>query len=93
MSRAAKDEPPAVAGARDYREEGTADGADFHSGSLSAQAAQIIEGESYARVYLDRLQRGTVSPDDLAVLMAFLRGEMLAGACRAIEKALGERHA
>ena len=42
---------------------------------------------------MDRLQRGTVSPDELAALMAFLRGEMLAGACRVIEKALGARHA
>lgn len=92
--RLPKDEAPAVAAAQGFREQGTADGADFPRGSMSTQAALIIEGEAYARAYLDRLQRGTVSPDDLTVLMAYLRGEMLAGACRVIEKALrGGRHA
>lgn len=75
------------------RAQGIADRADFPCSSMSAQAALTIEGEAYARAYLERLQRGTVSPDDLAVLMAFLQGEMLAGACRVIEKALGVRHA
>ncbi len=61
--------------------------------TLAGQAALTIEDEAYVRAYLDRLQSGTVSPDDLAVLMAFLSGEMLAGTCRLIEKALGVRHA
>jgi hypothetical protein len=67
--------------------------ADFRADGIARQAADVIEGEQYAQAYLDRLQRGTVTPDDLAVLMAFLRGEMLAGACRVIEEALGVRHA
>ena len=73
--------------------QGTADSPDCRCTGTAAQAALTIEGEEYARAYLDRLQRGTVSPDELAALMAFLRGEMLAGACRVIEKALGARHA
>jgi hypothetical protein len=71
----------------------TGDSADFRADGITRQAADVIEGEQYARAYLDRLQRGTVSPDDLAVLMSFLLGEMLAGACRAIERALGVHHA
>ena len=66
---------------------------DFLSCGVSTQAALTIEGEDYARAYLRRLQRGTVSPDDLAVLMAFLHGEMLRGFCRLIEKSLGVHHA
>jgi len=55
------------------------------------EASDAIEGAEYARAYLARLQAGMATPDDLAVLMAFLSGEMLAGACRVIEKALGGR--
>lgn len=93
MNRAPSDEAPAVAAAQGFRDEGTADSPDFRCSSMSAQAALTIEGEAYARAYLERLQRGTLSPDDLPVLMSFLHGEMLAGACRVIEKALGVRHA
>ncbi len=93
MSRATNDEAPAVAAAQGFRDNQKLS-PDFPNCSESAQAALTIEGEAYARAYLDRLQRGTVSPDDLAVLMAFLNGEMLAGACRVLEKALqGGRHA
>jgi hypothetical protein len=60
---------------------------DFRSSGASTQAALTIEGDAYALAYLDRLQSGTVSPDDLVVLMAFLRDAMLAGACRAITNA------
>ena len=66
---------------------------DFRCFRVARQTPLTIEGEDYARAYLDRLQRGSVSPDDLAVLVAFLRGEMLAGFCRLIEKALGVHHA
>jgi hypothetical protein len=92
VSRATNDEAPAVAAAQAFRDVQELS-PDLPCCSESALAALTIEGEAYARAYLDRLQRGTVSTDDLAVLMAFLRGEMLAGACRVIEKALGARHA
>lgn len=90
--RLLKDEAPGVT-AEGFKEQGREDRPDSYRSRHAEQAALIIEGEAYARAYLDRLQRGTVSPDDLAVLMAYLRGEMLAGACRVIEKALrGGRH-
>ena len=59
------------------------------------QAMLLIEGESYARAWLGRLHGGTAQPGELAELVEFLRGgPMLAGAARAIEKALeGARHA
>lgn len=86
------DEAPGVT-AEGFKGQGREDRPDSHRSRHAEQAALTIEGEAYARAYLERLQRGTVSPDDLAVLMAFLQGEMLAGACRVIEKALrGGRH-
>lgn len=56
--------------------------------SHAAQAALVIEGEEYARTYLDRLAQQQAQPEELAALLTFLRGEMLHGACRVIEKAL-----
>lgn len=61
---------------------------------IAEQAAQRIEGEAYSAAYLQRLQAGTALPGELSVIVAFLQGEMLHGACRLIEKALeGKRHA
>ena len=61
---------------------------------IAEQAAQRIEGEAYSAAYLQRLQAGTALPGELSVIVAFLQGEMLHGACRVIEKALeGRRHA
>lgn len=60
---------------------------------MSAHGAEsallVIEGEDYARVYLERLHAGTAAPGELATILAFLTGEMLHGACRVLEKALG----
>lgn len=67
--------------------------ADFRCLPSFGQAQSVIEGEAYAPAHLDRLHAGNASPDDLAVLMAFLQGEMQAGACGVIEKALGVRRA
>jgi hypothetical protein len=79
------------AGIGDQRE---AVGIDFRSNGLSEQAALTIEGERYATAYLARLQADASQPGELAVLMSFLTGEMLHGACRMVEKALrGGRHA
>lgn len=64
------------------------------SAPVSAVAAEVIEGEAYAGAWLDRLHAGMAQPGELAALLAFLTGEMLHGACRAIEKALeGRRNA
>jgi hypothetical protein len=69
-------------------------GSNFRSNGLSEQAALTIEGEQYADAYLARLQADAVQPGELAVLMSYLTGEMLHGACRVVEKALrGGHHA
>ena len=58
------------------------------------QAAMRIAGEHCARAYLDRLRDGTAQPGELAAMLCYLRGELLHGACRLIEKALeGRSHA
>ena len=68
--------------------------ADFHASGIAEQAALVIEGETYALAYLERLHAGMAQPAELAVVVAFLRGEMLHGACRVIQKAReGQRHA
>ena len=57
-------------------------------------AAHVIEGEEYATAYLDRIRAGMAQPGELAVIVAFLHGEMLAGFCRLVQKALEvQRHA
>jgi len=57
----------------------------------ASEADQAIEGEQHARAYLDRLNAGMAQPDELAALMTYLRGELVQGACRAVEKALRGR--
>jgi hypothetical protein len=47
-----------------------------------------IEGEGYARAWLERLLAGLSDPGDLALTLRFLDGPMLDGACRVIEAAL-----
>lgn len=88
-----KDEAPGVI-AEGFRDQGQDDGADFHATGIADQASLVIEGEAYALAYIERLDRGTAQPGELAVLLSFLAGEMLHGACRVIEKALeGQHHA
>jgi hypothetical protein len=94
MTAAASNEAPAVAAAQGFGDQRNLDSGDFRCSSISAQAALTIEGEAYARAYLDRLHADAVRSGELAVLLSFLSGEMLNGACRLIEKALrGGRHA
>ncbi len=88
------DEAPAVGAARGFRDQADWESTDFHASGVADQAALLIEGEAYATAYLDRLHDGMVQPGDLATVLSFLSGEMLHGACRAIEKALeGQHHA
>ena len=56
------------------------------------RAAQVIEGEQQAVALFDRLQSGMAKPDELAVIVAYLHGEMLHGFCRLVQKALEARH-
>jgi hypothetical protein len=66
---------------------------DFDRAGRATQAAQAFEGREYARAFLDRLRAGAACPGDLAVVLGFLSGELLNGACHVLEKALeGSRH-
>lgn len=64
---------------------------DCHGAGVAQRAAEVIEGEGYARAWLQRMQAGTAQPGELAVILSFLGGEMLHGACRLLEKALEAR--
>lgn len=86
------DEAQAVAAAQGFRDD-QFPSPDFPCCGVSTQAALSIEGEDYAREYLARLHGGIAEPGELAVIVAFLTGEMLHGACRLIERALGVPHA
>jgi hypothetical protein len=92
--RPEKDDARELGGGAGFGDQRNLDSGDFRCCSISPQAAMTIEGEAYARAYLDRLRADAVRPGELAVLLSFLSGEMLNGACRLIEKALrGGRHA
>ena len=56
------------------------------------RAAQVIEGEQRAVAFFDRIQSGMAQPDELAVIVAYLHGELLHGFCRQVQKALEARH-
>ena len=56
------------------------------------RAAQVIGGEQHAVILFDRVQSGMAQPDELAVIMAHLHGEMLHRFCRLVQKALGAHH-
>ena len=92
MSAPESDEAPAAGTAQGFQES-TRD--EWHSASAqhSTHDLHVNEGEEYAKAYLYRLHAGTATPGELAVILAFLGGDLLHGACRVIEKALGDRHA
>ena len=56
------------------------------------RAAQVIEGEQRAVAFFDRIQSGMAQPDELAVIVAFLHGDLLHGFWRLVQKALEARH-
>ena len=56
------------------------------------RAAQVIEDEQHAVIFFDRIQCGIALPDELAVIVAYLHGELLHGFCRLVQKALEVRH-
>ena len=88
------DEAPADGTARGFRNQEQDASLHFHAIGVADQAALIIEGGDYGREYLERMRAGIAQPDELAVIVAFLRdGPVLNGFCRAIEKALGVPHA
>jgi len=55
-------------------------------------AARVIAGEREAAHFLNRMQAGMAQPDELAVIVAYLHGELLHGFCRLVQKALEARH-
>ena len=55
-------------------------------------AARVIEGEQIAGDFLDRMHAGMADPDELAVIVAYLHGELLRGFCRLVQKALEVGH-
>jgi hypothetical protein len=91
-TRPTKGEGPTVAAVALQASKQNSESLDFRCTGAADQAALTIEGEEYARAYLDRLQAGMAQPDELAVLMAFLADEMLHGACRILVKALRGCH-
>lgn len=58
--------------------------------AMPAEQAELhLEGEAYARAFLERLKANTAGPDELAMLTAFMGdGPMLEGFMRVIRKAL-----
>lgn len=88
------DEAPAVAAARGFENQKQNQSPKFRADGAGDQAAPIIAGEHCVRSYLDRLHAGTAQPGEPAAVLCYLRGELLHGACRLIEKALeGRPHA
>lgn len=57
-----------------------------------APAARVIEGEHEAGDFLDRIHTGMAQPDELAVIVAYLCGELLHGFCRLLQKVLEAWH-
>ena len=68
------------------------DGTPGAGGWISGRALKTIEGERRAAQFLARLQAQQVDPDELAVIVSMLYGDVLRGFCRAIEKELEARH-
>ena len=56
------------------------------------RAARVIQGENEAGDFVNRMRAGMVQPDELAVIVAYLHGELLHGFCRLVQKALEARH-
>jgi hypothetical protein len=63
-----------------------------HTFQHADPAARAIEGEQRARDRLDRMHLGMAQPDELAVIVAYLYGELLQGFCRLVQKALERGH-
>lgn len=55
------------------------------------QTLRLVEGERKAGAYLARLHAGQADPDELALILAKLYGDMLRGFCAAIVRALEGR--
>ncbi|MBP6900883.1 MAG: hypothetical protein KBC73_12380 [Burkholderiaceae bacterium] len=83
-----KDEGPAVATAAPLAEPQNP-GADSGRATPSRQALRVIAGEQQARQYLARLQAQQADPDELALIVARLYGDLLRGFCRVLARAIG----
>ena len=56
------------------------------------RAAQVIEGKRHTVMFFDRIQSGMAQPNELAVIVAYLHGELLHKFCRLVQMALEARH-
>ena len=88
VTPATSDDARELDGGAGTKDQGKADTGDCLGSGFADQAALLIEGEQYALAYLQRLHADMAQPGELAVILSFLGGEMLHGACRTIEKAL-----
>ena len=61
----------------------------FHQ---AGRAARVIKGEYEAGDFVNRMGAGMAQPDELAVIVAYLHGELPHGFCRLVQKALEARH-
>jgi len=88
-----KDEPPGLGGGGGLgQEQAQSVSLDCDGTGFANQAPLAVEGEEYVQAWLDHLAEGTAQPGELAVIVEFLHGEMLYGACRLIEKSIGGRY-
>lgn len=55
-------------------------------------AAGAIEAEAASGDFLKNLSTGMAQPDDLAVIVAYLLGEVVHGFCRLVQTAMEARH-
>ena len=88
-----KDECPELGGGGALKERRQGDNPDSRGIPHAGHALRVIEGETKAARYLDRLHAEQADPDELALIVSMLYGAALRGFCRVIEKALGVRHA
>ena len=61
----------------------------FHQ---AGRVARVSKGEFEAGDFVNRMGAGMAQPDELAVIVAYLHGELLHGYCRLVQKALEARH-
>ena len=87
-----KDECPELAGGGALKERRQDDNPDSRGVPHAGQALRVIEGETKAARYLDRLHAEQADPDELALIVSMLYGATLRGFCRVLVKALGARH-
>lgn len=83
-----KNEALAVAAAQDFGDGTNDEGPHSPIAPLAGQALQVIEGETKAREFLNRLRAQQADAHDLGVIVSMLYGPRLRGFCSVLTKAL-----